>query len=419
MNSKLLFCLALVLSSRIYLKRTGLLAMLFTVMVAIPLLIQAKSVDFSAHFARESYWSDHVIYLARITDIKHPTNAPYATSFVPIRFISGSVAVTNHDILSYPGPPVIDFTGVINNQPERFPIGVAPGDLILVSEAVKGQQLTVVKVVRSSATDPLVKALRTIAAIRVNPAPAVLLSNALDTNALVLVSGQIRSLNHAFSAENPGNDYLVPTYCLERLLRLPELHLTQDDVTKLEQAEENNNLGLRTRLMAARLVLKCSPNLINSNYEYVWLKTLLTNAATQGPPYSYQLIETFVAIPDHRKETIKYLSSLAESAKMTGNNLGMITFGLSSPHLFNYDNPDKDSRHIFSLGLTLLKASAPDKRLNGATLLYSVIIQINPSQRKPYLNEGIAALNAACRVESDKINLMVMKNRLTILRQDR
>ena len=87
--------------------------------------VRAKSVDFSAHFDSEAYWSSHAIYLARVTDISVTAtpNGAYVTTFVPIKIIAGSVAATNRSFQSYPASPMID--GFNGDRPDNFPMGAS------------------------------------------------------------------------------------------------------------------------------------------------------------------------------------------------------------------------------------------------------------------------------------------------------
>jgi hypothetical protein len=109
--------------------------------------VRAKSVDLSAHFDSEAYWSRHAIYLARITDCTGPStpNGPYTTTFVPIQILAGTVAATSRILASYPDH-IID--GEAGDQPENFPQGVGSGTVILASEDVLYHQIMVVRVMQ-------------------------------------------------------------------------------------------------------------------------------------------------------------------------------------------------------------------------------------------------------------------------------
>jgi len=385
-----------------------LLPILCLGLILIPLQIQAATRDVSAHFEDETYWQAHAIYLARITAIKIDTNGGYDISFTPIELISGS---------SFGTIRTIQLSGnldrfQIGGQPDNFPQKNHPGDEILLNEDIREHNITVAKVIESATTDSLLKALHKLVAIRAHPSPAILFSSAVSADDPVLVNWAFAPSDGHPAPGTSGNDYLVQTYCLKRLLAQTNLGITPDNVASLQQIQSNQTLGLETRFLVCQIVLKFSHDPTDVGTEYSCLESLVA-ANTHGDSADYlQLVDTLVAIPDRRDQTVKFLCDLAENPKFprhgnaVSNALNSILGGLCSPALFHYDDPDSQSDGIFTMGVTLLNHCPPEERDSVAFMIHALCAgmwRVDPARHRSYMDRTVAALKLACKKDPDDL----------------
>jgi len=368
----------------------------------------AKSVDFSAHFDSEEYWSSHAIYLARVTDIPAPStaNGPYVTTFVPIKIIAGSVVATNRSFQSYPASPMID--GVNGDRPDNFPMGVSSDAILLVSEAVKYPQTTVVRVMQFPEDQALLLELEQIAVVRKDPGLKTLLAG----------------------AASPFD--LEAGYCLNRLLTLllPDQLIPAALLKPVQALADDEERPAGLRIAAEEVVLRYSAHTQSgqSEAEYQWLRGVIETAAANtnvsGDPHGDldRLRPMFMKcfeFKDHQAETVDYVLRLASNTNAPAGLRNTACSALSSwdQQAFDFQSPDPLFDRMFNTYMELLKDPSPDLRIMGMSMLFDRTLTIMETQSPPertreYGDKAVQALRQALAGETDARVIRYFQSRL-------
>lgn len=356
----------------------------------------AKSVDLSAHFESEYYWSNHSIYRARITDIKNPSdgNRHYVTTFHAIESISGFVDVTNESVQSDPGQ-TMDFTGPTGDQPPEFPLGVNPGSEILVCENTRYHQVTIVKVLEFPEDQALLVVLKRIAGLRKAPTLQSLLVGAISE----------------FDLESE--------YCVNQLLMLPDTTLSETELKKLQSVANDDGRPPELCIAVEEAELKFSgtPESDRSEAEYHWLEAVIRAASVStdfnGDAQSYMsrmrlLAYKLLEFKAKRREAADYLLRLAADPTVPAGLRCAACSALSGwdQQVFDFQNPDKQFDHMFDIYLALLRDKNPDVRIEGVSMLFDRTLTIMSTQSPPdrtpeYGRRAVQALQNAIDRETD------------------
>ncbi|MGA2555836.1 MAG: hypothetical protein ABSG04_06125 [Verrucomicrobiota bacterium] len=408
MKPKILPGLAFVVSIMKNLKRDRLFATLVLAMAVTPSPVHAKWVDFGAHFDREDYWNSHAIYLARITDIKNPAaaNAPFVTSFEPIKIISGSIDATNRSIQSSPGQAVEG--GPTGEYPVEFPAGVHTGAEMLVSEDLRRHQATVVRVMVFPEDQALLVVLEQIARLRQAPALQTLLAN--TTSEFDLLSG----------------------YCLNRLLAWPDQTIPNNDLKKLQSVAGDGERPANLRIAAEEAALRFSgiAESGRSEAEYDWLRGVI-QAGSQSPnantnrqvswdqmePIVYKLFEIRIKWG----ETADYILRLVSDENAPTSLRTAACSALSSwdEQVFNFQSPDKRFDRMVNTYVDLLSDKSPELRIMGMSMLFdrtvpSMAMRSPPDRTKECTQKAVQALQKAMVVETNSRVMLYFKSRMAM-----
>jgi hypothetical protein len=369
----------------------------------------AKMVDTSPHFTVESYWSNHAIYLARITDVKSPT-APdnsYVTSYDVTKVISGASKSSNGTIHSNPGEELMD--GLGGDQPLNFPEGVFIGSEMLLCEDTRYHQLTVARVMRYPEDQPLVLLLEKIAKLRATPSLRSLLDGA----------------NSEFD--------LMSEYCVNRLLTLPDQTISSDDLKRLQSLADDPARPGDYRITAERDALKFSgtPESGRDEAEYAWLRGVIEterhsrNSITDSHGYFDRLrpmIYQFLGLPKMQTDAADYVldviaDSHAPPALRTAAGSALSGW---DQNIFDFVNPDQRFVRMFKIGLALMRDPDPDVRISGVGMVFDRTLTIMAT-RSPgsvtddYSGRAVRAVQAAIAVEKDSRVMSFFQSRLEFL----
>lgn len=368
--------------------------------------VHAKSLDLSAHFESENYWSNHSIYRARITDIKNPSdgNRHYVTTFRAIEIISGIVDATNEIVQSDPGR--MDFAGPTGEQSLEFPLGVSPGSEILVCENTRYHQVTIVKVLQFPDDQALLVVLKRIAGLRKAPTLQSLLGGATSE----------------FDLESE--------YCLNRLLTLSDTTIPEIELKKLQSVANDDERPPDLRIAAEEAELKFSgtPEPDRSDAEYHWLEGAIHAARTNfdGDVQSYMnrmrpLAYKLPQFKAKRGEAADYLLRLVADPTVPAGLRCAACSALSGwdQQVFDFQSPDKRFDHMFDIYLALLRDKDPDLRIEGVSMLFDRTLTIMSTQSPPqraaeYARRAVQALQNAIDRETDSRVMLFFKSRMEI-----
>lgn len=369
-----------------------------------PVCVRAAWVDTSARtvflervrFPDEDYWRTHAIYLARITDIKTPSEAnssePYVTTFVVIKSISGAIVGNVNRISTYPNSMVADAKGTPAIAPAAFPLGVNSNAILLVAENLDDRQPTVIRVMQFPDDQALVAVLEKIARLRAAPDLPAMLAGA--TSEFDLLSA----------------------YALNRLMALPGADISPADLTKLQSLANDDARNPDLRILAEAVALQFSVATPSGRTaaEYAWLRGVLEAAAQQAnanptDDYSkwYPFFTKMFAFQDRRLETADYALALAadENAPVTVRAAACSALSGVDSFVFQFQEPDARFDRMFTTYVNLLRDKSPEMRIMGEGMLIDrtvVILRENPSAaNRPYLQKALAALQNAIKVETD------------------
>lgn len=389
-------------------RRTGvLLAALLFAIASAPLSVTAAMIYLGPRFDDAKYWDTHVIYLARITDIKYPPNGhgPYETTFVPTQIISGTVDPTNRTISSNPGDLMV--FGPTGEQPPNFPVGVFQNSLILVSESTEYHQVTVVRVMESSADQPLLIVLERIAALRKTAMPA-------------LLSGAMSEFD------------LISQYCLNELLKLPDATISDADLKQLQIVADDNERPPELRIAAEQAFLKFSgvaePDREGAERDWLWgiIQTANRSADIGSDSWGYsqqmqKLIYKLLEFKTRREETTDEVLRLMADQKAPVELRRAAGSALSGwdQSIFNFQKPDAQFERMFETYAGLLQDKVPDLRILGVSLLFDRTLRIMsmmspPEQRNEYAQRAVRAVQDAISRETDSQVMVFFKSRLEI-----
>ena len=367
-------------------------AALFLATAFAPAPVQAKSVDYSAHFDSETYWNSHAIYLARITNINEGT---YVTSFDPAKIISGTVDSKSRSIKTIPDDQLED--GPWRGQyPLGFPQGITNGAQILVCENLSYDQVTVVKVMNFPADQPLVAALEQIAALRKAPAFQAFLAGA--TSDLDLVSG----------------------YCLNKLPSFPDQTISNEAAKRLRALADNPARPAGLRISAEQTALRYSGTTApaQSEVEYAWLRGVLqaarqsTNAGADLQAYlvaTSPMITRLFEFKNKQEETADYLLRLIadQTAPTALRAAAASTLSSWDSEVFNFKIQDERFDRMFATYIGLLSDKSPDLRIMGVVMLFDRTMTIMKTRTPPdrirqYAQKAAQALTKAMAAETDE-----------------
>jgi hypothetical protein len=343
---------------------------------------RAKNIDYTPDITSDAYWEKHEVGLFRVIGFDTNAEGKEQVTLMLIRSFSGRPAEETKTVpLAHlwfgpleGGVPLIE----VNN-------------LLIVHTSKAGPSPLVANVVAGDPDQsPLVKRLSRIADFRAaRSAPAELLNGAFD------------------------RDRVIALYCLRRLLNHPPSSPPPDYIARLREQQGNATRDAQVRLMSNDLANMLEEKLPNSEEEYRWLQSAISQSRGLDWRQLRFLVERLLSLSRRRAQNQVFLCGLVKDT--TREESIRVAAYSAFDDLFDFAHPDAGSDRIFDTCVGMLKDRTSLMRRAGAALLFNLSGQIKSDTQYWYVNRAKSAITAALGREFDDVTRMQLQHYLALI----
>ncbi len=164
-------------------------------------------------------------------------------------------------------------------------------------------------------------------------------------------------------------DPIVALYCLGRLINDPPKVADKSFVESLQQLRNQDTLPGKVRICATDLTNVLLKHPLHSDSDYEWLQSAIASSKMTDFRELLPLEDRMLEYQDKRFETIEYLLHLVQDTTKRREVRAVACEALQNRRLFDCDNIDGSSEHIFEAFIVLLRDPSSWMRAEAAQTL--------------------------------------------------
>lgn len=364
----------------------AVMMLVFTMIRSAAVESRAKNIDYTPDVTSDAYWDQHDICLFRVTSLGNNAEGREQVTLTLARsFTARPVEETKTVPLGH-----LWFGPLHEGVPS-----IKLDNLLIVYISKAGHAPIVATVVPGDPNQsPVVKRLSRIAEFRA-------------------ARGEPEALGNGVF----DRDQVVSLYCLKRLVSRPPSPPPSDYVARLREQQGNPACDVQVRLLTNDLANKLEDKPPNSEEEYRWLQTALSQSRGQDWKQLRFFVERQLSLSRRRAQNAAFLCGLVKDA-MREESIRIAAYSaFDDPRLFDFARPDAVSDRIFDTCIDMLNDRASLIRRAGAALLYNLTVRIKSDTRQRYVARAKAAMAPAISVEPDDATRIQLKHYLALLSQ--